>query len=114
MAVPTHKCVPLTVQETSFNQLLLSWGPSCSSADTDYAVHEGVIGDFGVISRRFCTTGGQTNQIVTPLEGSTFYLVVPLNLIGEVEGSYGLQTPGVERPAPNGCFPQAILQCQAP
>jgi len=116
-AVPDGAAVPgapLTVEETAFSQLLLSWGPSCSSADDDYAVYEGVIGDFGVISRRFCTTGGQTHQTIIPLGGNTFYLVVPLNLIGEVEGSYGLQTPRVERLAPNGCFPQAILQCQAP
>ena len=60
--------------------------------------------------------GGVQNSLdpYTPLGGNRFYLVVPLNLIGEVEGSYGLQSPGVERPAPNGCFPQAILQCQAP
>ncbi len=116
-AVPDGAAVPgtpLTVQEIGFSQLLLSWGPSCSPADTDYAVYEGVIGNFGVISGRFCTTGGQTNHTITPLGGSTFYLVVPLNLTGEVEGSYGLQSPGVERAAPNGCFPQAILQCQAP
>jgi hypothetical protein len=106
--------VPLTVEETGFNQLLLSWGASCSLVDTDYAVYEGVIGDFGVVSRRFCTTFGQTNWTITPLGGNTFYLVVPINLIGEVEGSYGLQSPGVERTPPNGCYPQAIFQCGAP
>jgi hypothetical protein len=105
--------VPLTLQNNS-GLLLLSWGASCSSADTDYAVYEGLIGDFSVISRRFCTTLGQTSKTLVPLGGNTFYVVVPLNLFGGSEGSYGLQSPGVERPPPNTCFPQAILQCQAP
>ena len=105
---------PLTVHKPGLDLLALSWGPSCNPADTDFAVYEGVMGNFGVISPRFCTTGGQTSVLLSPIGGNTFYLVVPLNVSGGFEGSLGLQSPDVERPAANGCFQQVVLQCQAP
>jgi len=116
-AVPDGATVPgapLTVQNADFGRLLLSWGPSCNPADNDFAIYEGIIGNFGVNSPRLCTTGGQANWVLSPLAGDTFYLVVPLNDFIGVEGSYGLKSPGVERSAPNGCFPQAVLECPAP
>jgi len=91
--------------------LALSWGSSCRSGDTDYAVYEGVLGDFTSHVPRLCSTGGATAATLTPASGNRYYLVVPLSPDG-VEGSYGTTSAGQERPASAAaCRPQAVGAC---
>ena len=57
-----------------------------------------------------CSTGGATAAGVTPAAGSRYFLVVPPN--GKVEGSYGRDSVGTERPAGlTGCRGQVIVLC---
>lgn len=87
---------------------MLTWDDSCLAADDDYAVYEGVLGDFTSHAPVQCSTGGATSATITPAAGGTFYLVVPHN--GVYEGSYGVDSAGAERPqADDGaCFPQEL------
>ena len=77
-------------------QLDLVWDPSCSGGASDYFVYEGTIGDWTSHRAAACTTGGALTTVVTPDGGSTYYLVVPQN--AKVEGSYGTDSEGIERP----------------
>jgi len=100
----------LTVSHAAGVQLALSWNGSCRATDTDYAIYEGVLGDFTSHEPRYCGTGGGTTRTFTPLAGSTYYLVVPLNATRE--GSYGTNSAGVERPQGlDACLPQQIGTC---
>jgi len=100
---------PLTVEEAGGGDITLSWSASCGSADTDFAIYEGAIGDFTSHTGVLCSTGGQTTQTLTPGGSSTYYLVVPRNTI--YEGSYGFDSAGGERPAAltGTCATQFIL-----
>ena len=53
---------------------------------------------------------GATSMTLTPSSGNTYYLVVPHN--GVNEGSYGVDSNGVERPAAiAACYPQSVGYC---
>jgi hypothetical protein len=100
---------PLLLQKVG-SAITLSWGPSCSATDTDYAIYEGTIGNFTSHTSRFCTTDGATTKTFVPAAARSYYLVVPLNEVSE--GSYGFQSGGVERPqGQNACLPQQIAGC---
>jgi len=86
---------PLTVVEAGGGEITLSWGDSCVGTDNDYAVYEGIIGDFASHVPRTCTTGGATTLTFTPAAANSYYLVVPHN--GRREGSYGLASDGTQR-----------------
>ena len=101
----TRPGTPLTVRKSATApQLDLAWGASCSATTSDYAIYEGTI----VITRRpwydhsslTCTTGNTLTQTITPTAGTFpsnhYYLIVPLTAASE--GSYGLDSNGVERP----------------
>ena len=81
----------------------LSWQPSCSGESTDYAIHEGTLGDFASHTPLTCSTGGSTNETVTAGDGNRYFLVVPLN--EAFEGSYGSASAGQARPP-------ALLGCR--
>ena len=101
----------LTLEPLPGGELGLSWGPSCSPSDTDYAIYAGTVGDFAATFPLLCSTAGATQASVTPPAGDAFFLVVPHN--GTIEGSYGLDGQGLERPAsPAACFPQATSACE--
>ena len=106
---------PLTVSQAAGNDITLSWGASCVASDTDYAIYEGLLGDFTShtqVGSPPCTTGGATTTTITPGTGSRYYLVVPQNATNE--GSYGTDSNGLERPPAIGigaCLPQAITAC---
>jgi hypothetical protein len=103
--------VPLTVDKSGPNLLLVSWSTACGSA-SDYAIYEGAIGDFTSHRQRECTTSGATSISLGPSSGNRYYLVTPSNTAGR-EGSYGTDSAGVERvPAFNACYPQEIGVCQ--
>ncbi|HET6372730.1 MAG TPA: hypothetical protein VFG76_05455 [Candidatus Polarisedimenticolia bacterium] len=98
---------PLTVRREPNGDLTLAWGSSCVVSDNDYAVYEGVIGDFSSHAMITCSTGGATARTFTPALGNSYYLVVPRNALRE--GSYGTNSAGVERPqADAACAPREI------
>jgi len=105
--------MPLMVGESSIpGDLELLWGPSCQSSDTDYAVYEGLLGNFTSHAPRLCGTAGATSATLTPASGNRYYLVVPLSPDG-AEGSYGTGSNGMQRPpSATGCQPQVFTGCQ--
>jgi len=109
--VPAGRVAGLTLARGASGDLLLSWMASCSAADDDYAVYEGLLGDFESHQWVLCGTGGATSATVHPRAGDGYYLVVPRN--SGREGSYGLKGDLAERsPAATACFPQQILDCR--
>jgi hypothetical protein len=101
---------PLTLAKGSGDAIALSWGASCVPADADYAVYEGSLGSFGSQLPRTCSTGGATTFGLTPADGDTYYLVVPVQ--ADREGSYGTDGSGAERPqAAGACRPQSVRAC---
>jgi sugar lactone lactonase YvrE len=101
---------PLLLTSMANGDIGLSWGPSCSSNDTDFEVYEGALGDFTSHVSRFCSTGGALAKTFTPSPGNTYYLVVSRNAARE--GSYGQSSDGSERPpAISACLPQASGGC---
>jgi len=105
--------MPLMVGESSIpGDLELLWGPSCQSSDTDYAVYEGLLGNFTSHAPRLCGTAGATSATLTLASGNRYYLVVPLSPDG-AEGSYGTGSNGIQRPpSATGCRPQVFTGCQ--
>ncbi len=90
--------------------IALSWFPSCLGGETDAAVYEGTIPNWGTTSRRTCTTGQNYFYSLATPAGNTFYLVVPRS--GTREGSYGKTSAGAERPpAVNACLVQNVAAC---
>jgi probable HAF family extracellular repeat protein len=104
--------MPLMVGMSSTpGDLELSWGPSCQPGDSDYAVYEGLLGDFASHAPRLCGTGGATSVTLTPASGNRYYLVVPLSPDG-AEGSYGTASDGSQRPpSATSCQPQVFTGC---
>lgn len=89
--------------------LRLSWGSSCHTGDLSYGVYEGALGDFASHVARLCSSS-QTTEVLTPVSGNTYYLVVPAN--GTNEGSYGTDSGGIQRPQGGAaCAPQSISAC---
>ena len=99
---------PLAVSLGGGN-LTLSWGTSCATADTDYEVYEGILGQPFVYNHneKLCTTGAATTATFATPAGSTYYLVVPKNAVSE--GSYGQASGGTQIPqGTTACLPQQI------
>ena len=103
---------PLDITDAGGGALRLVWSASCVTTDVDYEVYEGALGSFYSHGPIVCSTQGATAATIVPAPYDTYYLVVPANL--RREGSYGLDSSGVERPAgARGCLPQAIGVCSA-
>lgn len=102
--------VPLTIHRDATGNLEMTWGSSCVSGDTDFAIYEGTLGSFTSHTPKTCSTGGSTSAVVQPGTGNTYYLVVPHNSVWE--GSHGYRADGKERPrGPSACFTQAVGAC---
>jgi len=101
---------PLTVSQNAAGELELHWSSSCVSADTDFAIYEGTLGDFTSHTNKTCSTGGIASTVFPPGPGGTYYLVVPHNSIWE--GSHRASSDGTERPrGASSCLPQAVGVC---
>ncbi|HET9299352.1 MAG TPA: sialidase family protein [Candidatus Polarisedimenticolaceae bacterium] len=107
-AIPETGASRVTISKTG-SDLLLRWGASCQADDPDYAVYEGTLGSFTSHVPRFCSTGGTKFKLLTPVAGSSYYLVVPTHTIGE--GSYGLGNGGERPPSAAACLPQIMGAC---
>jgi hypothetical protein len=104
-----HPGAPLSMFKVPDGRILLSWSPSCSAGDSDYAIYEGTIGDWNTHIPVFCSTNGATWRVFGRV-GDNYYLVVPRNDVRE--GSYGLDSQGNERPpSPMACRPQEVGAC---
>ena len=104
--------IPLRVSRLPSGDVQLTWGASCSGADADYEVYEGTVGNFTSHAPRLCTTSGSTTVTLTPGGDNTYYLVVPRN--GVLEGSYGKNSSGTERPqGTHACHPRVVRSCAA-
>ena len=88
--------LPLLLGKAAGGTVDLDWVPSCLHTDTDYEIYEGDIGVFYSHGLFACTTGGLTFANIAPGAGSHYYLVVPTD--GVIEGSYGTDSNGAERP----------------
>ena len=101
----------LTVDKGAGGDLQFTWVDSCGEAGTDYAIHEGTLGSFASHTAIQCGTGTAASYTVSPTSGNTYYLVVTME--GAEEGSYGVDSDGVERPVGlSTCQPQqAIALC---
>ena len=102
---------PLLINRVPNGSLRLSWGASCAPADVDYGVYSGTLDDFNASVPVQCSTGGSRLVVIPPPNGSAFFLVVPHNTV--IEGSYGLDSGGIERPASAAaCYTQSIGTCE--
>jgi hypothetical protein len=100
----------LDVAKSGGAEITLYWDASCIGTDDDYEIYEGTLGDFESHAARFCSTEGELQATFVPAAGDTYYLVVARN--GEQEGSYGLDSDGLERPdAPDACLPRVTTDC---
>jgi hypothetical protein len=93
------------------NVLQLTWGDSCITDDTDYAIYSGRLDAIGQHTPVVCSTAGANSQTVVPSTAENqYFLVVPHN--GVFEGSYGKKSNGAERPAgAPSCRTQFIGPC---
>ena len=88
----------------------MMWNASCGPNDEDYAIYQGIVGDFTSHAPLTCTTGGAEVIVMTPAAGNLYYLVVPLTVTRE--GSYGLDGDDDPRPASLApCLSQASEAC---
>ncbi len=103
---------PLRLGMTPEGKIDLSWGPSCLPGDVDYSVYRGVLGVFTSHQPLTCTTDGETAWTDEPgdADSNTYYLVAPTTTFRE--GSYGVDSDGVERPQTLfACLPRALGSC---
>jgi hypothetical protein len=98
------------VDKSASGEVILTWGSSCITSDTDYEIYEGQVGDFTSHVPAFCSTGGATTKTFAPFEGDWYYLIVPTN--GVEEGSYGSDSDQAERPqGASVCLDQVFGGC---
>jgi Metallo-peptidase family M12 len=93
--------------------LLLTWDPPCNDAtvpNQDFAVYQGVIGQWATFASLTCTTAHQRSWLIENPPAGLYWLVVPQNSANE--GSYGQATSGDRSPAASPCKPQAVDPCQ--
>jgi hypothetical protein len=108
--VPGGRISGLNLTKAAGGQITLNWGPSCAAGDTDYGVYEGTIGTWYSHGAVICTTAGATSATFSPAGGNRYYLVVPHG--ASVEGSYGRDDNGTERPTgAAACVPQVLTVC---
>jgi hypothetical protein len=81
-----------------------------TTPNQDFALYQGVIGDFSNYASLVCSTGRDTGFLNVGAPANSFYLVVPRTSANE--GSYGLTSEGAERAvAAAACIPQDIGGC---
>ncbi|UCF68888.1 MAG: hypothetical protein JSV80_06260, partial [Acidobacteriota bacterium] len=76
--------------------IVLTWPGSCASGAQDYGIYEGTLGSFYSHTLIDCNDAPPVlTEQITPGAANHYYLVVPYNVCGSVEGSYGRCSPGV-------------------
>ena len=106
--VTSYAGTQLKVTKGSGSTLNLTWGAACSNRSNDYAVYEGTPGTWYSHAKRSCSTSGATSTSITPAGSTSYFLVVPRD--GQSEGSYGVNSSGVEIPAATPSTSQCVGQ----
>ena len=111
-AAESTRDTPLTLSKV-LARIRLAWAASCVASDSDYAVYEGLLGDFAShvpVTDSSCTTDGMLSLTIVPSAGDRYYLVVPR---GDMrEGSYGVDSDGGPRPPSQAaCLQQLVEIC---
>jgi hypothetical protein len=89
------------------DQLRLTWEPAHCGDSDDFAIYEGVLGEFQNHLPITCTTGGALSVTISPEQQNAYYLVVARNV--SEEGSYGRRSDGTQRtPSQSSCAPQVV------
>ncbi len=105
--------MPLTLSKFPAGWVRLNWDASCLASDSDYAVYEGLLGDFAShvpATESSCSTAGMLTLTFMPSGGDRYYLVVPQGSMRE--GSYGINSDGVPRPPSQApCLEQLVGDC---
>ena len=102
---------PLTISKSGAN-LSLNWGaPGGTCVTQDYGIYRGSLPWTSYNhSSVVCTTGGANSASITSDTGSYYYLIVAQS--NSKEGSYGLDSANVQRPATLiPCYSQEIGNC---
>lgn len=109
---------PLVVESLEGGDYRMSWSPSCSSCDTDYAVYVRDLEDGPGADWQpwLCGTGGNTTVVFQPdgLPLRAGFVAVPLNTGGAfpVEGGLGFESEGSRRtPSAVPCATSSIASC---
>lgn len=97
-------------RERNGDGIVLEWGASCLAADDDYAVYQGILGEFSNYTPRVCSTGGATSLAIAADEEDRFFIVVPRG--SAREGSYGSDSQLQPRPpSADACLQQSVAFC---
>lgn len=102
---------PLLISKVGAN-LQLSWGAPAGNCITEnYAIYRGSLPLLSYDhTSLLCSTGGSTSATVPADLDNYYYLITAI--INNKEGSYGLDSSGIQRPpGVSQCFPQAIGTC---
>jgi hypothetical protein len=97
------------------DNLILQWEADCQGGAQDYAIFEGQLGAPASHIAIDCSDdGADRSEEITPASGNRYYIVVPLD--PQYEGSYGVDSAGVERPPGSlTCRPLRIVSaCPSP
>jgi hypothetical protein len=105
----------IALQETTTGsgcQTFLSNPPSCVLDDGEYAIYQGVLGDFQSRTPLTCATAGHHTDVVHwPSEADEYYLIVPQR--DALEGSAGVDSAGNPRPpGPAPCAQRFLASCE--
>ena len=105
---------PLRVARAAGTQLTLTWGASCSSGASDYAIYEGTLDALRTglwnHAAKTCSAGADRTETITPGTGARYYLVAPLT--ASSEGRLGKTSAGTDRPAAaSPCRPREASSC---
>ncbi len=105
--------MPVILSKLPADWIRLNWAASCVASDSNYAVYEGLLGDFAShvpVTDSMCTTTGMLTTTIVPSAGDRYYLVVPQ---GDMrEGSYGFDSDGTPRPPSQApCLEQLVGAC---
>ena len=104
--------ISLTIMKSGASSLMLNWGiPEGSCQTQDYGIYRGTLPWITYNhSSVLCSTGSAASATIPADAGSYYYLIVAQ--IGGKEGSYGLNSSNVQRPAAaSSCLAQEIGTC---
>jgi hypothetical protein len=91
--------LPLTMAFDQLSQMLtLNWEPTCNA--DGHVLYYGTLGQYGVYTSAVCDIGMTGSVTVLPPSHDVFFLVA--GRTRSTEGSYGLGSGWVERPAAGG------------
>jgi hypothetical protein len=105
--IPAGRVPDLLASRTAGDGVSATWSASCAATDDDYAVYEGMLGDYVSHLPVVCSTSGLRHSAWDSLPGSRWFIITPRNTL--IEGSYGRRGDTSERPpSSDACAAQSI------